>query len=226
MPLPWSRRPAHTAPAYVDTPVGLLGAGGTHFRATEAMLEDYAGPLFEREPLAAFVRRAEAWLEAPRTLAVALLPAWLYVLPWGTALAATAGTYLLAALAAPAFASRAAAAVVRVLAHPVAQAALLIVVLTLLAQAERYGAVWAGLGAFVVLRVGLVERLLGGPLAALHARLYPLPPADQALRAFLLRGAIRHGITLPGLEATDASVRGVWERVRMRPPGARGAGKR
>ena len=216
MPLPWSRRPAHAPPAYVGTPAGLLGAGGTHFLATEAMLEDYAGPLFEHEPLAAYVRRAEVWLEAPRALAVALLPLWLFVLPWAAALLATAATYVLAALAAPAFASRAAAAAVQVLSHPLAQAAVLMVALTVLAQVGRYGAVWAGLGAFVVLRVGLVERLAAGPLAALHARLYPLPPADQALRAFLLRGAIRHGVTLPGLEEIEASARGAWGRMGRR----------
>ncbi|MEL6615882.1 MAG: hypothetical protein AAFQ43_09100, partial [Bacteroidota bacterium] len=199
MPAPWSRRSAHQAPAYVDTPVGLLGRGGTHFHTTEALVEEFAGPLLEKEPLATYVDRAEAWLEAPRALAVTLLPVWLALMPWPLAVVATFATFGLWALASPALASRAAVAVVRVLAHPITQAAILIVALSLLAREGQVGAVWAGLVTFVVFRIGLVERLLGPLVAKSQARLYPLPVPDQVLRAFLTRGAIRHGVSLPGL---------------------------
>ena len=212
MPLPWSRRPAHAPPPYIDTPAGILSAGGVHFRTTETLIEAYAGPLLEKEPLAAFIHRAEAWLEAPRSLAITTLPLWLVLMPWPLALLATLVTYVLWSLAAPALASRAAAAFVGVLAQPLVQGAILLVTLSLLARAGQFGAVWAGLGAFFVLRVGLAERLLGPPLAAAQARLYPLPIADQVLRAFLVRGAIHHGVSLPGLDEIDASVRRAWRR--------------
>lgn len=215
MPTPWSRRPAHEAPAYVDTPAGLLGRGGTHFHTTETLVEEFAGPLLEKEPLATFVGRAEAWLEAPRALAVTLLPVWLWILPWPLAIVATFATYALWALASPALASRAAASAVRVLAHPMVQAAVLVLALSLLAREARFEAVWAGLAVFVVFRVGLVERVLGPPLATVQARLYPLPVPDQVLRAFLTRGAIRHGVSLPGLGEIDAHVRETWGKIRL-----------
>lgn len=215
MPTPWSRRPAHEAPAYVDTPMGLLGRGGTHFHTTESLVDEFAGPLLDKEPLATYVDRAEVWLDAPRALAVTLLPVWLWVLPWPVALVATLATYVLWALASPALASRGAVALVRVLAHPVVQAGLLVVALSLLAREGRYAAVWTGLGVFVAFRVGLVERVLGGPLATAQARVYPLPVPDQVLRAFLTRGAIRHGVSLPGLGEIDAHVRETWGKIRL-----------
>lgn len=212
MPLPWSKRPAHRPPPYIDTPAGILSAGGVHFRTTEASLQEYAGPLFEEETLEAFIRRAEAWLEAPRTLAIVTLPLWLWVLPWPWALLAILSTYVLSALALPAAASRAGAAVARVLANPGVQAVWLLVTLSALSFVSSSAAVWAGLGAFVVLRVGLAERLLGPSLARAHDRLYPLPVADQILRAFLVRGAIRAGVSLPGLDEIEASARRAWQR--------------
>lgn len=214
MPLPWSRRRAHRPPPYIDTPAGILSGGGVHFRTTEASLEQYAGPLLAKEKLTTFIRRAEAWLEAPRTLAIVTLPLWLAVLPWPVALLAIAATYALAALALPAAASRAGAAVVRVLAIPGVQAIWLLVALTALASWGQSAAVWAGLGAFVVLRVGLAERLAGPLLAKAQARLYPLPLPDQVLRAFLVRGALRHGVSLPGLDEIEASARRAWQRPR------------
>ncbi|MEM6325822.1 MAG: hypothetical protein AAF791_01755 [Bacteroidota bacterium] len=212
MPLPWSRRAAHRPPPYIDTPAGILSAGGVHFRTTEAALEDYAGPLLAKEKLAAFIRRAEAWLEAPRTLAIVTLPLWLWVLPWPWALVAILATYVLAALALPAAASRVGASVACVLANPGVQAIWLLAALSALSFLEGGPAVWAGLAAFVVLRVGLAERLLGPLLETARAKLYPLPVADQVLRAFLVRGAIRHNVSLPGLDEIEASARRAWQR--------------
>ncbi|OZC03459.1 hypothetical protein BSZ36_10990 [Rubricoccus marinus] len=160
--------------------------------------------------------RAEAWLDAPRTLAIATLPVWLFVLPWPLALVATLLTYVLWALAAPALASRLAVRLVQALAHPMVQAAILLVALSLLARTGRYDAVWAGLGAFVVLRLGLLARVLDPLLARANARLYPLPVPDQVLRAFLVRGALKHGIALPSLGEIDASVRETWKRIQRK----------
>ncbi|MEM1054530.1 MAG: hypothetical protein AAGI52_03310 [Bacteroidota bacterium] len=212
MPLPWSRREAHRPPPYIDTPAGILSAGGVHFRTTEKSLEAYAGPLLEQEKLEVFIRRAEAWLEAPRTLAIVTLPLWLLVLPWPWALVAIAATYTLAALALPAAASAAGAAVMRVLGGVGLQAVWLLGAFSALAYWGSNTAVWAGLAAFVVLRIGLVERLAGPLLARVQNRLYPLPVADQILRAFLVRGAIRHNVSLPGLDEIEASARRAWRR--------------
>ena len=214
MPLtnPLARRSAHRPPPYIDTPAGILSAGGVHFHTTEAMLETYAGPLLEREPLATFVRRAETWLEAPRALAIVSTPLWLFAFGWPWALLCILATYVGGALALPSAASRWGAAVVRWLANPGVQAVWLLASLWGLSAMGRTAAVWAGLAAFVVLRVGLAERLLGPLLARGQARLYALPVADQVLRAFLVRGALRHGVPLPGLAEIEASARRAWRR--------------
>ncbi len=211
-----ARRTAHTTPAYIDTPAGILGAGGTLFHTTEPMLESYAGPLLDKEPLATFVGRAETWLDAPRTLAIATLPVWLFVLPWPLAVVATLLTYALWALAAPALASRLAVRLVAALSNPVVQAGILLVALSFLARSGHYDAVWAGLAAFVALRLGLVARILDPLLARAQARLYPLPVPDQVLRAFLVRGAMQHGVALSSLREIDASVRQTWKRIQRK----------
>ena len=73
MTWPWSR-PARQAPAYVDTPAGLLSADGTHYRTTEPLLREYAGPVVEAVGLGTLLQRAGVWLRSPQTITTLLLP--------------------------------------------------------------------------------------------------------------------------------------------------------
>lgn len=215
MPLPWTRA-APDAPPFVDTPLGLLGAGGTHFRTTEALLRDYAAPVLDAEGLGALVARAEVWVRSPQAVGGLALLVLLATLPWGLALALAAAVYVLWTLTAPAVPHAGAARLLRVLEHPVVQALLYVFVLSALAGAGRFGALWAGLGGFVALRLGLVDALARPVLAPLLARLYPLPVPDQVLRGFILRAAIRQGIALPGLDAMERRLRQTLARPRPR----------
>ncbi len=204
------------APAYVDGPAGLVTEAGTRFRTTEALLRDFAGPVFEIEPLDRLVRRADVWLRAPATLALWVLPASLLVAaPWLAALVAL-GTYFLGAMLAPAAPGRPLAAALAVLEKPLVQAPAYLVVLTWLGWGGEVAAVVVGLAGFVGFRLGLVPALLRPLTEAIHDRLYPLPAPDQTLRAVIVRSALRHGVALPELQRLERSARETWRVGRKR----------
>ncbi len=211
MTWPWSR-PTREVPAYVDTPGGIIAADGMRFHTTERLLREYAGPVLDAVGLPTLVRRAGVWLRTPQTLAVILLPFLLLVVDWWWAAALTFVVYALWTVGAPGVVVPSLARVARILEHPVLQGLLYVGVLSALAAAGRYGAVWTGVAGFVALRLGLVEALLRPILRPALRHLYPLPPADQALRSLIIRAALRRGVTLPEVEPIEASVREFWQR--------------
>ena len=211
MTWPWSR-PVREVPAYVDTPVGLRSADGVHYRTTEPLLREYAGPVVDAVGLATLLRRAGAWLRSPLTVAVLVLPVLLMVLPWWAALGLAVVLYALWSAVAPGAVWSGAARVFLVLEQPVVQGLVYIGVLSAFAAAGHYAAVWAGVAGFIAFRLGLVTALLRPVVDAMQGALYSLPPADQTLRALLVREAIRRGITLPGLETIEDRVRAFWQR--------------
>lgn len=206
------RRPLHDVPAYLDTPRGLVTSQGTHFRTTEALLEDFAGPVFARVPLADLVRRAEVWLRSAATLALWGTPFLLLTLPaWAAALLALV-VYMSWSLVAPAVPVPALGPVLAVLEKPLVQAVLYVVVLTLLGWDGRIASVAVGLTGFVGFRLGALQALLRPLLAPTLARLYPLPVPDQVLRALIVRAALHHQVALPELERLEEQARAAWQR--------------
>ncbi len=199
---------------YVDTPRGLFTAAGHWFRTTEALLQSYAGPLLEKEPLDRLLRQADVWLALPSLLMLwALLP-----LLWGGAPVVAAGValvlYLLGNLLLPLLILRPLTPILTVLANPWLQGAAYVVGLTALAWSGRLPAVWMGLAGFVLVRWGLLDRLLRPVLDRLHAALYPLPLPDQVLRTLILRAALAHRVALPELQAMEQEV---LRRLRQLP---------
>ncbi len=213
MTWPWSR-PAREAPAYVDTPGGIVASDGTRFHTTEPLLRDYAGPVLDAVGLATLVRQAGVWLRTPQTLAVVALPLLLLALEWWWAAGLTLVLYALWTVGAPGAVIPGLVRVARVLEHPVAQGLLYVGVLSGLAAAGRYGAVWTGIAGFVAFRLGLVEAILRPVLRPALRELYALPPADQTLRSLIVRAALRRGLALPGVEPIEARVREFWQRGR------------
>ena len=208
----WSRRAARGGPDYVDTPAGLLAADGTHYRTTEPLLRDYAGPVGEAVGLGPLLLRAGVWLRSPRTLAVLALPLLLLVLPWWAAAGVALVLYALWAAVAPGVVVPALIRALRVLESPLVQGALYVVVLSVFAEAGRFAALWTGVAGFVALRLGLVEAALRPVVGAIRASLHPLPPADQTLRTLIVREALRRGVPLPGIGAIEERVRQFWRR--------------
>ena len=211
MTWPWSR-PAREVPAYVDTPGGIVAADGTRFHTTERLLHDYAGPVLDAVGLETLVRQAGVWLRTPQALAVILLPLLLLVVEWWWAAGLALIVYALWTVGAPGVVIPGLTGAARVLEHPVAQGLLYVGLLSALAAAGRYGAVWTGVAGFIAFRLGLVEALLRPVLRPALRELYALPPADQTLRGLIVRAAIRRGVTLPGVEPIEARVREFWQR--------------
>ena len=208
---PW-QRPAREAPAYVDTPAGIVAADGVRYRTTVALLRDYAGPVLDAVGLAVLLRLSGAWLRSPQTLAAVALPLLLVAAPWWIALTLALALYTSWAVAAPGLALPRLARVAGVLEHPVVQGLLYVGVLSALAAAGRTAEVWAGVAGFVALRLGLVDAVVRRALAPVVGGLYPLPVADQTLRAFIVRAALRRGISLPGTAEVEDRVRRFWRR--------------
>ncbi len=199
---------------YVDTPSGLFTAAGHWFRTTETLLRSYAGPLLEKEPLDRLLRQADTWLRFPAVLMLwTLLPllwVWEPVRAVGTAL----GLYLLSNLLLPLLILRPLTPILTGLATPWLQGAAYVVGLTVLAWQENFSAVWMGLGAFVLVRWGVLDRLLRPLLDRAATMLYRLPLPDQVLRSLILRAALTHRIPLPELQVMEQEV---LRRLRQLP---------
>jgi hypothetical protein len=192
---------------FVDTPVGILSAGGVHFHTTQALLEAYAGPVLERAPLGVLIARAEVWLRGGQAVALWSLALLLLVVPPGVAAGMALTLYLAWETLSPAFVSRRIAAGLRVLERPLVQAVLFVAVLSVLGSGGALVAVGVGLVGFVGMRWGLVPWLLRPLVALLRRPLFTLPAPDQVLRAFVLRAALRHGVDLPQLDRLKRELR-------------------
>lgn len=211
MKWPWSR-PSREVPAYIDTPAGILSAGGVRYSTTKALLDDYAGSVFEHEPLARLIGWAEGWLASPSGVAGLVLLILLLVASWPIAMVGAVLTYGAWAVAAPGLASPTGASALRLLSHPVSQGLLYIGVLSALAASGQMAKTWTGVAVFVALRLGVMQAALRPVLKPVQERLYPLPVPDQTLRSVIVKTAIQRGVQLEGMKEIEADVRSFWNR--------------
>lgn len=195
-------------PPFLDTPGGIITASGVRFHTTRALLEDYAGPVLAAVPIATLVDRAEVWLRSGQTVALWTLALLLLVLPPVGAALCTLTVYLGWETVGPSFVSRRLVAVFRGLEMPLVQAGLYVAVLSWLGAQGHVGAVGVGLAGFILVRWRVLPLVVRPLLKMLRRPLYTLPVADQVLRAFVLRAAIRHRIKLPQLERLKRELRG------------------
>jgi hypothetical protein len=79
-------------------------------------------------------------------------------------------------------------------------------ILSYLAAQEMYVGVLVGLLGFVFLRWGLVGKAAGPIVRVIWATLYELPIADQILRGFILRTAMKYRVSLPQLEKLEKQI--------------------
>lgn len=188
---------------YVDTPRGLFTAAGHWFRTTESLLRAYAGPLLAREPLDKLLRQADVWLHLPALLMLWTLLPLLWLWEPAVAVGLALGVYLVSSLLLPLLILRPLTPILKGLANPWLQGAAYVVGLTGLAWQGHLLAVGTGLAVFVLIRWGVLARLLRPLLDRLHAALYPLPLPDQVLRSLMLRAALTHRVPLPELQAME-----------------------
>lgn len=205
-------RPRPEVPVYIDTPRGIVTAGGLELRTTEALLRDYAGEVLDAVGLPTLIRRTEVWTRSPQTAAALVLPFALAVLPWWAAVALALAVYALWTLAAPSLASSRMARLFSVLEHPVLQGLLYVAVLSALASSGQTAAAIAGTVGFVALRLGAVGAFMQRALGPVLDRLFALPVPDQTLRALIVREAFRRGIELDELGEISRRVQSFWRR--------------
>jgi len=191
---------------FVDTPEGIYTASGVWFRTREDSLYAYAGPVFDREPLARLFMQAEVWLRSPMTLALWLLPLLLFMLsPLQAALAALV-VYVGWESLGPSFVSRTVSGVFRVLDLVLLQALYFVLTLSILAAQEQLAALGVGLGGFILLRWSLVRMVTQPVVKRIWATLYKMPVPDQVLRSFIIRAALKYHVSLPELDRIEQEI--------------------
>lgn len=182
---------------YLDTPRGILSRGGLLFHTTVADLERLYGKVLEKVSLEALIDRAELWLTSHRAVTLwAMIPLLVYL---SVPLACVLGLIIFVAwkTVAPALGNARLEAIIRLLSSVAAQLVGYVVAMSWLGAVENYSALIAGLAAFALIRWQLLDYLLGPLIAPIHERLYPLPVADQMLRAVIHAAAIRLNLKLP-----------------------------
>jgi len=192
--------------AFVDTPEGIFTASGVWFRTREAWLHDYADAVFDREPLARLVAQAEVWLRSPQTIALWLLPVMLWVGPAVYASLVVLVVYVGWESLGPSFVSRTLVQVLRVLDLVMVQAVYYVVLLSVLAAQQQMAALGVGLGGFILLRWGLVRMATRPVVRRIWRTLYRLPVADHVLRAFIVRAALAHGVSIPEFDRIEREI--------------------
>ena len=185
---------------YVDTPYGILTEGGRWYHVTEEDVQNYAGAVLEHVPLEQLLRWADTWIDSARPVALWSLPALLWGLPVAWAAGGTLVLFLGWALLSPALPSLLAVRVVSVLDSVLAQSLYYVLTMSVFAATEMYGALGVGLGGFVLFRWGVLEWAAGHAVRPLRRMLYPLPVADQVLRALIVRVALKHRLSLPQVD--------------------------
>ncbi len=191
---------------FVDTPEGIYTASGVWFRTREDSLYAYAGPVFDREPLARLFMQAEVWLRSPMTLALWLLPLLLFMLSPLQAALAVLVVYVGWESLGPSFVSRTISGVFRVLDLVLLQALYFVLTLSILAAQEQLAALGVGLGGFILLRWSLVRMVTQPVVKRIWATLYKMPVPDQVLRSFIIRAALKYHVSLPELDRIEQEI--------------------
>lgn len=199
-----SREGRDSKPSFVELPTGIFTASGNWFRVSVSDLEAYAGPLLRRVPIVRVLEGAESVLRAPQTLAIWML---LVVLLMATPTEAAIATFVVLlgwSVVGPGLVLPGMLPVLRVLETVWLQGGAFVAGLSLLGTSGATPAVWVGLAGFVLLRWGLLARLTEPIARRLRARLYALPLEDQALRAVIIRYALRERVSLPQIDDMEA----------------------
>ncbi len=193
-------------------PAGTLSSAGYRYQAKIEDLYEYAEKVFEYVPIAKLVDYADRWLESPRTLTIWAMPVLLMTLSPLQAALVGLGLYLVWKSFSPAMVSLALAKVFRLFGRVYLQGIYYVFMMSVLAATGQMTAMWTGLAGFIVLRWGLLERLVAPATERLHRALFALPVPDQVLRAFIHRAALKHRVSLPELERMEQRILQTWSR--------------
>jgi hypothetical protein len=195
---------------YVDTPTGLFTADGVWFHVREEALREYAGEVLEAVTLSDLLSMSATWLRSPKTFALWLLPALLWVLPWWGAAGAAVGVHAIWTLIGPSMVSVSVARALTYLESTLAQALYYVLVTSALGSAGLHAAAATSLVGFILFRWGAVDAAADRVIGPVYRANYELPPSDQVLRAFIIRIALNRRITLPQVDEMAADILENW----------------
>jgi hypothetical protein len=152
------------------------------------------------------IQRTEVWLRSAQTLTLWLFPIFMILIePLPAALAALTVFVGWKSLG-PSLVSRSFERILSMLDLVWLQGAYYVGILSYFAASNAYAAVWAGLAGFILVRWGLVEKLTDLLVRLIWGTLYKMPIADQILRAFILRAAMKYRVSLPQLDQLERRI--------------------
>lgn len=201
-------------PTFVDTPYGIFTEAGVWFHTTEEDLRAYAAPVLEHVPMETMLSWAGAWMRLPRILTLWALPILLLFVAPGYAVLSALLTYVTLKVVSPSAVSTWVARALPTLNSAPFQGGCYVFVLSILAARDAFIAVGAGLVGFIVLRWGLVERVVEPLLRPALRKLYPLSISDQVLRAFVIRVALNRKLSVPQLDVMEREMYARWQSKR------------
>lgn len=178
----------------------MFTASGTWFHVTRADLEDYAGEVLKRVELERLILDAESIVRAPQLVTLwTFLAMLVFASPLEAALSAVV-VFLAWSVVGPGFVTLPIVRLYRALDLVPLQALAYVSVLSVIANQGNLAGLVTGLAGFVLLRWGVVGRLLDPVAAVFRRSLYRLSVADQALRAVIVRHALATGAPLAELD--------------------------
>jgi hypothetical protein len=202
------------APAFVELPTGIFSTDGLWFHTSLADLTEFAAPVLERVPLEKLLRDAAAWVRSPGTFALwaALIALFLRSVPVAT-LAGVVGFAGWTVLS-PGLVFRPMVRLFALLQFPLLVGGAYIAVLSWMAPGAEYTAVAFGLLWFVLIRWGILEKLLDPVLRPVLERIYGLPVPDQVLRGLIIRHALAHRLSIGDLDDMERRMLEIGHRHR------------
>ena len=198
--------------AFVETPQGIFTAAGVWFATTRDALEAYASEVLAHEPIETLIERAGVWLRSPETLAVWLLPLIMLALPPLPAALSVITGYMAWKTLSPSAVSRAVERVFSIMDRVWLQGAYYVGILSYFAAVGQYVVVWTGLVGFIIIRWGLLSKIVQPVVLLMQRPLYHMPVPDQVLRAFIIRAAMAHRISLPQLDRLERQISDTFRR--------------
>ena len=205
---------SNAGPTFVDTPYGIFTEAGVWFHTTEADLRAYAAPVLEHVPMDKLLRWAGAWMRLPRILTLWALPVLLLFIPAGYAVLSALLLYGALKIVSPSAVSTWVARALPTLNRAPLQGGGYVFALSVLAARDAFVAVAIGLLWFVLLRWGVVERVIDPLLKPVLHRIYSLSVSDQVLRAFVIRVALNQKLSVPHVDVMEREMFARWQSKR------------
>lgn len=197
---------------WAELPTGIFTADGIWFHTTEAALREFAEEVVEKIGVGPLVMQAGIWLrsaDAAGALALAIL---LLVTTPLIAVLVSLLLYVLWEILSPTFVIVPVVRLFSVLSSAAFQGLLFVVVISWLGMNGHTTGAVVGLLAFILLRWGIVRKIVSKSVIEQIRTKQKLPDQDRILRSLVVRHAIALRISLPATESYEKRILEIWNR--------------